>query len=177
MRDYQFQSFNREARKAHENASNRTVIGDGGQEASPQLAAGLKHPRFVVNPVSDVNDTTVSVIGKYIEPVEANEFGGAFDQFLGQELPVGSACEDDELIISPNHAAKAHNAGAKHDATTGPGGREVFGYDNLWGQLAVDPLGWDAPDHARRAFTELSQFKTMRRLQHAQALHDPHGLK
>jgi len=46
----------------------------------------LQHPGFEF-PVRETGDPLVSIVGKYIEPVETAQFGGAFDKFLLQELP------------------------------------------------------------------------------------------
>ena len=53
-------------------------MGDGpvarnrSQEAPPQFAAQLKHPWFEVNPVGNVDDTKIDVVGKLVESVQAD---------------------------------------------------------------------------------------------------------
>src|SRR5437899_3219410 len=153
------------------------MIGDRGQNAAPQFAARLKHPRFVVNPVSNIDHAPVSIVGKDVQAVETNEFGSAFDQFLRQQLPISPACNDHESIVSPDHTTKPHNAGTKHEASSGPCGRKVPGYDDFFSQLTVDSLARNAPDHRSRTFAELSKCGTVRPFQQAQALNDPECLK
>ena len=75
-------------------------MGDGpvgrnrSQEASPQFAARLKHPWFEVNPVGNVDDTMIDVVGKLVESVQADmhvyAFGGGVGRVRGQSGLKGS---------------------------------------------------------------------------------------
>jgi len=153
------------------------VVRKSREEAPPQFAAGLQHPWFEVHSISNIYDTTVSFVRKLAEAVQTDQFRGAFDEFLGKELPVGPASDNHELIVASRHPAEADNAGSKHGARNGLRSRKIVRHENMRSQHSVKALPRNAPHRGSRSFAELSELKPMRFFQHAQLLDDKYCLK
>src|SRR5690348_9372759 len=99
---YGFQYAGRKAREMHKDVGDGTIIWNRSQEAPPQLPTRLQHPWFKVQAIGEADDTFVSFLGKLVESVKTNQFGGTFDEFLRKELPISSARNDNEPAISPD---------------------------------------------------------------------------
>src|SRR5690349_484040 len=109
--------------------------------------------------------------------MQAYQFRGALDQFLGEQLPVRAARHHDELPVAPFDTAQADYACAKNSATDRFGLRKSCRHGHATRQYAVQPFLWNAPDAGSGPDGDLGEFKSMRRFQFFQFENDIGGLE
>jgi len=84
--------------------------------------------------------------------MQADEFGGAFDQFFGEDKPVGGFSDYDQLIATLLDAFEADDSGAADGFDAIARGRVIGTEADLADEFAVEALDGNSPDDVRGAF-------------------------
>jgi hypothetical protein len=156
-------------------------LGEGGafrkseEEPAPEFPARLQHPGFEIEVVGSGYDAMVGLVIKRVEAVQADQFGGAFDQFFGEDKPVGGFSDDDQLIAALLDAFEADDPGAADRFHSIARGRLIGPEADLADEFPVEALDGNSPDNVRGAFGKSRKAGAVGFFADAQTLDDGQG--